>query len=266
MRTLQEDIDYALVRRYADVFSFLYSRTNEDLELLFNNVDVMNKRVFSVLSSSDYLFSAIDAGASVVDTFDINPLTYRYYHLRKWLLQLGYIDAEHLSVRDVLEKLDEVLSIDFTESERVSFLFWKYYLSKNADDRKLLYSDSLFLDISDSKVRYADNLKNIATRLSLMDVGFKTEDICMRTSGTKDERYDTVFLSNILDHNRIGTSRLKIAQSNVSRMLSSGGRVVLSHFNFFPEIDTERRIFSKDFFYDELGYRDNVLYYQYVKK
>ena len=55
-----------------DTFAYLYSRTNEDLKSLFEIIDVRDKNILSVLSSSDYLFSALFKEAGNIETFDIN--------------------------------------------------------------------------------------------------------------------------------------------------------------------------------------------------
>ncbi len=269
MRTLQEDIDYALVRRHADVFSFLYSRTNEDLELLFNNTDVMNKRVFSVLSSSDYLFSAIDAGASVVDTFDINPLTYRYYHLRKWLLQHGYVDAAKLSYDDLFGIIyyhDLAISKDEEESE----VFWKKYLELFPDEK--LYYSPLFVNVFAPKVNYQMKKRKLVQKLSARELDFRPLDICSEEIEL-DKKYDLAFISNILDYNR-DKSKLVVARDNLGRILNNGGRVILSRFRSRHSdegINLEERIFASDFYILPLdvpttnGY-NYVSYRQYIKR
>ena len=66
--------------------------------MLFNRISLKDKRVLSVLASSDFLFSALDDGATIVDTFDINFLTYRYFYLRKWLLEINELDAYSVSL------------------------------------------------------------------------------------------------------------------------------------------------------------------------
>ena len=69
----------------------LYRNTNENLTSLLTNYDFLNKKVLTVLSSSDQLFSCYYLGASNVDTFDINILTYYYFFLRKWSILYGSI-------------------------------------------------------------------------------------------------------------------------------------------------------------------------------
>ena len=83
MNTIKSDLNYIFNDKKGDTFAYLYSRTNEDLKSLFEIVDVRDKNILSVLSSSDYLFSALFKEAGNIETFDINSITYRYYFLRK---------------------------------------------------------------------------------------------------------------------------------------------------------------------------------------
>lgn len=74
MRSLNDDIDYIksiLKGENEDEFGFIYSRSNENLVALFNKINVTNKKIYSVLSSADFLFSALAAGANSVDCFDL---------------------------------------------------------------------------------------------------------------------------------------------------------------------------------------------------
>ena len=48
--------------------------SNERLKDIFNNVDVKDKRVLTVLASGDHVFYAYDNGAKSVECFDINKL------------------------------------------------------------------------------------------------------------------------------------------------------------------------------------------------
>ena len=72
---------------YVDDLAALYRNTNEDLTIIFKDIDFKDKKVFTVQASSDQLFSSLVLGAKEVDTFDANRLTEYYYYLRKWCLE-----------------------------------------------------------------------------------------------------------------------------------------------------------------------------------
>ena len=76
MRSLDDDIKYLdtiLNGKNEDQFGFLYTRSNENLIKLFDELDVKDQDVYVVLSSSDLLFSLIANKANHFDTFYINP-------------------------------------------------------------------------------------------------------------------------------------------------------------------------------------------------
>ena len=146
INTLESDINYLdsiLNNKNNNKFNFIYSRTNEDLARLFSEIDLKDKDVYPVLSSSDFLFSALVSGAKSVDTFDINSLTYRYYHLRKWLLEYGLIDASGLSINKILNIINQVKPN--SQDEKDSIIFRKYYLTEITSH--YFYSKPIFSDI-----------------------------------------------------------------------------------------------------------------------
>lgn len=68
-------VDSILNNECNDKFRKIYTCTNENLSTLFDKIDLSNKNIFTVLSSSDYLYMACLSGAKTADCFDINPLT-----------------------------------------------------------------------------------------------------------------------------------------------------------------------------------------------
>lgn len=100
--TLQRDRDYVnscLNNTCKDLFQKIYATTNEDLLILFDKLNINGKDVLTVLSSSDYLYMSYLNKARNVDGFDINPLTERYYYLRKWLINNGVIDIKEKTLK-----------------------------------------------------------------------------------------------------------------------------------------------------------------------
>lgn len=66
--------------------------------------------MFSVLASSDQVFSFYYLGENSVDTFDIHPLTKYYYYLRKWLLKNGMnlcpSEYDDYFLKDMVRKIE----------------------------------------------------------------------------------------------------------------------------------------------------------------
>ena len=61
-------------------YDYIYTRTNENLNLLLKDIEVKNKKVLTVLASSDQLFYFLLKNAKEVETFDINVLTKYFFY------------------------------------------------------------------------------------------------------------------------------------------------------------------------------------------
>ncbi len=270
MANLNKDLEYVqtiLDGQNQEQFGFIYSRTNENLLSLFEKINVTGKKVYTVLSSGDFLFSAVNAGASVIDCFDVNPITYRYYHLRKWLLQYNLIDADGQYMSTLKYIVKNHLDSDCL-NEQDSVTFWLDFLSKI--DNFHFYSNILFEYMKRPKVPYSENLKAISEKLKLMYPRFDYVDICANLKNNQTRKYDLVYLSNILYYNR-QEEKLKNCCHNILNILEENGEVICSSIR--PDayyLDKEHDIFSDYFHYDEIftdKFTDHsVLYYKYTKK
>ena len=118
--SLQNDLDYAyavLGGKIDEIHRGVFANTNEDLLTVFNKLNVADKNVLAVMSSADYLIMSHLFGAKSVDSFDINSITYRYFFLRKWLIQNGIMDYGSCSYENLLEIFDR-LDIPSLEVEK----------------------------------------------------------------------------------------------------------------------------------------------------
>ena len=264
MNTVQKDLNYIFSDKKKGDFAYLYSRTNEDLKRLFEIIDVRNKNVLSVLSSSDYLFSALYKEAGNIETFDINRITYRYYFLRKWLIQNGYLDAGKVCTQDIFKIISSIKTDN--QCEKDSLLFWKYFfnLSRCKKDH-LYYYDNLFIDIAAKKMIYEDNLGDVSSILDDYNLQFKHMNVC--NGFNSDKKYDVIFLSNIMDYNRNSKSRIGDIRDNLDDLLTDDGIIVMAHFNFFLGFNIEKDVFNETFDYIPLDITDSsITYYAYKKK
>lgn len=264
MNNVQKDLDYIFKVKNDDKFACLYSRTNEDLKRLFEIIDVQGKNVLSVLSSSDYLFSALYKDVGNIDTFDINSITYRYYYLRKWLIQNGYVDAGKVCTQDIFKIISSVKSDN--QSEIDSALFWKYFFNLSRCKKDCLYYyDNLFIDIAAKKMIYEENLRDVADTLDGYKLQFKHMNVC--NGFYPDKKYDVIFLSNIMDYNRNSKSRINDIRDNLDDLLTDDGIIVMAHFKFFSGFNMEKDVFDETFDYIPLDITDSsITYYAYKKK
>lgn len=269
MANLKKDIEYAdtICNGLNDErFGFVYSRTNENLIRLFDTVNVLDKDVYTVLSSADIFFSAYGEGAKRVDCFDINPITYRYLHLRKWLLKFKAIDADGYSKSELLWIINHIQHFTSLD-EQESTLFWKDYINKIKNVH--FYSNILFEYIEKPDVPYKQKIEMILKLLEVVEPKFDNIDICSPLRIDVPNKYDRIFLSSILDYNR-EPEKLQIAYDNLLKILKDSGSIICTHYSQYKELSMEKDMFSQDFDYEELFVDENgsqdILYYKYTKK
>ena len=269
MNNLEKDIKYVdsiLNKQCSDIFGFIYSRTNENLVKLFKEIDLTNKNVYTVMSSSDILFSALTNGAKKVDCFDINPITYRYFHLRKWILNWKYIDADGLSISELLYIVNHAICI--SQDEQYSQIFWQYFLSKI--DNIHFYSNILFEYIEKPDVPYKTKIAELREILNNLIIKYNNIDIGNKLIDIK-ETYDIIFLTNILDYNRNNTKKLNIICENLWNLLNNNGSIICSQIPQHSELLNKEKILFQNYFnYEELFIdkkeSQKILYYKYTKK
>ncbi len=65
------------------MFSSIYPFATENISGYFSQLNFKKKSVLTVCASGDHIINSILLGARSVDTFDVNPLTIYYYHLKR---------------------------------------------------------------------------------------------------------------------------------------------------------------------------------------
>ena len=196
MEYYEEDIEKAKKiakgeRKIIDDLAILYRNTNEDLIRIFEEIEFKEKRVLSVLSSSDQLFSALALGAKEVDTFDANRLTEYYYYLRKWCLEETkkyYISANDNLLTKIVEKHSD-------ENEFVA-KFW-LELIKTAEP-SLYYSDLFFRTPYYWSIPYHQKEEELIELLKEKKHNFECIDIFEEQNINK--KYDIILISNIIEY------------------------------------------------------------------
>lgn len=271
---LQNDIKYAksiLDNECHDKFRKIYTNTNEDLSLLFSKLDLSDKNILTVLSSSDYLYMSYLFGAKKVDCFDINPLTFRFFYLRKWLIKNNIIDIGFCEYEDVIKMLTNIERTN-TDNEKESLLFWKEVLSKMGETN--FYHNQLFTPIYNPfNSFYDDRLHDLSKKIMCIDPIFYRFDICDKLCINIGKQYDFIFLSNIFDYNR-SRERIAVAFNNLLPLVNEQGKIVCSHIPQFangacpPDLDLEKKVYQEAFEYSHIASSENqnMHYYQYTKK
>lgn len=262
MKNMDKDIylkDYLVSR----VISFgkeipgygrIYYRTNEDLVSSYQDMDFENKKVLSVLASSDQVYTARYLGATQVDSFDKNRLTLYYYYLRKWTIKYNnelypdILGKNNNWLRSLLSKVKP----KSTEEEKALMFFEKHIYDRTRLS-ELFYGD--YIDTDKGKTLYseADELS------STIDMPMKFVDFDMFTDTEIEDSYDILLISNILDWARGDKVKFMVARDNLYKLLKKDGIVLCSRLVDRSEfnINNERRIFDKNFEYIEQG-RDYI--------
>ena len=272
---LQKDLNYAyavLGGKCDEKYRGVFANTNEDLLTMFNNLNLLDKNVFAVMSSADYYIMSHLFGAKSVDCFDINPITYRYFFLRKWLIQTGIMDYGFCSYPKLLEIVNG-LDTPPLEIESESLEFWKeiieYFNGHNHWDNGLITTS-----FSPLYYYYEERKCEVKKIISSANPTFYNIDICEKLGLGIGKKYDCIFLSNILDCGNRNLERLNAIRQNTFDILNSEGTVVCTHVPRFAnedcsrELAFERECFQQSFEYSDIiceGFGD-IKYYQYTKR
>lgn len=268
MKYYEEDIEKTIriikgLDRNIDDIAGLYRNTNEDLNTIFKDIDFKDKKVLSVLSSSDQLFSSFILGAKEVDTFDANRLTEYYFYLRKWCLEETkkyYIPADDKLLTNIVEK-------HYDENKKVA----KLWIEVIKEATPSLYYSSLFyrppLFIS---LPYLGKEIELIKLLNEKDHTFIHMNIFEKQVNKK--KYDIIILSNIIEYLLEYDNKTQdyYFANNILELLEDDGIVLTS--KVFNE-DNEESILDK-YFDKKPGKKGMIpcggeiapLSYQYTKK
>ena len=218
-------------------YSGIYPYSNENLDVLFNNLDLKDKEVLSVAGSGDHSFYSYNKGACNVDLFDVNLLAKYYYYLRIWIIKnynSFYFDTinkfknynEFSRYFGILFNLVNPTSIDEEEAHEywkllynMCSLKWENYGFGYYLRNKLFRADT-------KRINWISDLSVIKDKLANNNSGFYNCDITGNQTGI-DKVYDVIFLSNIFEYVDDEESiRLK---NNICRLLKDDGYIVLSN-------------------------------------
>lgn len=222
----------------------IYLKSNEYLEGLFKCFSVKDKKVLTVLGSSDQAFCSYYNGANSVDTFDRNRLAKHYYYLRKWLLiyeKKLYPEIEEDTdwIKDLLRlvkcnSLDETLSYKYWDtfaSQKERFSRVKLFWRSSEFDNSGIEDISLLIDIIKDK-----------------ELTFKCQDICKDID--KSSKYNVVIISNVLDYVSSDRALLIKCRDNLDDILENDGVIIGTRLMLerYPSA-IESEVFNSKFVY-----------------
>ena len=264
--SLQEDIKYAneVIGGLSDEnHRRVYGNTNERLLELFESIDITNKSVLAVMSSGDYLIMSHLFGAKSVECYDINPITYRYYYLKRWLNHNGSLNLENkCNYNKVVNIINSVVPTFEIEKECKEFWqeIFKNFNDEDYSNNRLIITRSSFLIFY-----YIEMGDKIGQILSSVDPVFYNFDIRDKSGLGLDKKYDC---------NNRDIETLSTIRKNLASILNKGGKIICTHldcdsedcYRFIDELEFERKVFEEDFSFQDITENSGGRFYSYTLK
>ncbi len=248
-------------------YDFIYTHSNECLSNLFDNFDVRDKRVLTVLSSSDQLFNCLIRDCFSVDTYDINKLTKYFYYLRKWnIIYNGKFYLPCSITGTFIYNILNKVSVS-SPSEEEAYKYWSMFIRKFPG---FLYKYLFYTGVRDN-YSFDFSLDDLKDKLSSYDLSFKCLD--MGSSVDISSKYDVVITSNISEYFVDDLEKISNYKNNLDKIIDSNGCVISSHMinSHIPYL--ESCLFNSSFnssefpyFYDKFFDSYFPLGYCYKKK
>lgn len=206
MTQLEQDIEVALKLLYKEPltqyekshYDYLYPHTNEGINYYYNHTDLTKKKALTITASGDHPIYASLAGATEIDSIDINGLA-KYYSELKIAAILAYnkeqfykmfnIELPTLTLINPNFKLDELKPF----LEPAYFTFWQEITKTEAfkKNSRLFINDYSPLQFPIPYEKVQDHLHN--TKINYYDISYdEYTKICKK-------KYDAIFLSNIAE-------------------------------------------------------------------
>jgi hypothetical protein len=240
-------------------FDKVYYSSNEDLDSLFHTFFVEDKKVLTVLASSDQLFHLYQKSPKSVDTFDINGLTKYYYYLRKW--SILYCDEYYPDVfthKNIMKIISKVKPNDSEEQEVLDY--WLQYICTfySYMTRDLFYKNG---GVYKNQISCLEKLKE-----ELLQQKFHFEQFDISKEQVK-EKYDKIVVSNILEYYYFKHNEMQQIRDHLYDMLEDDGEVLVSYYTCSRPSPAERDFFREEFDYRMiLGKRDDFIGCVYRKR
>ncbi len=192
----------------------LYGWPNEVISRYYNYKDLTNKRALCVTSSGAHTIHASLAGATKIDSFDINPLTKWYsalqialiktYDLKSYMNQFDSCEIiKNISSYKLLCIKNNIdlseLSNHLTDEEK---RFWNLFLkNKFKKTINLFRTDGYLLPIEENCAYFNEEIFNKAKeRLNKASINYYDLDITNPKERQVLSSYSAVFLSNIAEY------------------------------------------------------------------
>lgn len=204
-----------------DGYQKVYFNTNENIKEYLELADLTNKHnALTVTSGGDHTFNLITNGILNIDTFDVNKLTEYFalglkramiikYNYEEYILALKKINNSTTSFETISSLILDLLPY-MDEKYRV---FWReildyYYKTQKSSESKtnLFYLLCISFDTincimnNNSYLTDKKSYNILRENISKTNITFSVVDILELPQEYKNNKYDLLFLSNILDY------------------------------------------------------------------
>lgn len=194
-------------------FDKVYPFTTENISGYMTHLNVKDKHIFTVGSSSDQVFNAILLGAKEVTIFDINQNTKKFFEEKKKIILESALSS-------IYDKILNINDIEFS-----SDIFSKKDLSKM----------NLYMKDETSFSLLKEKLKQIKVNILNGDI-FHIENEILH------DKFDVMILSNVLQYVSVSKDE-KIEEviydifSSLSKYLNTNGLIQLFYLyaSIYPE-------------------------------
>lgn len=210
-------------------FGRVYFQTNEELKGYINNLD--NKSVLSVSASGDQLLNCVWAGATVVDTFDINYFSHLYQNLK--IGAVVYLNDDDLIKYlkgfnyDIYKKFS--LFLDSETRCFFDYLYSSYGLEKIKGDFFFINRFSYMNQMSFIyKNNYIDDLNKLRRQIVGLDHKHYQTDI-YNLPDCLERKYDAIFLSNISSYCKNPFKFFELLQKVFKKYLNDDGKIYYAY-------------------------------------
>ena len=202
-----QDLTNCDIRNYAPVYLF----TTENIKGLINSVDILDKNVLTVSSSSDHIFNMLLSGAKRVECYDINIFTKYFYYLKSACIKTFTYDEFLLfffPTRFRNRVFDDKMFFSVLENigDEKAKIFW-FKLFNKYGGKKIYYSNLFSKDSYAKTICIAcnnylsneDSYKALQQILVNYNYTFYLVDVFNNIKVLPNKQYDFIYLSNILD-------------------------------------------------------------------
>lgn len=244
-----------------DGYHRVYFQTNENIEGYLSLEDLSHKeKALCVAGSGDQAFSLISKGINNIQLFDINKLTeYMIMGLKKTMI-LKYNYSKYFDM--IIKLIDSKTSYNFiynTISELIPYMeekyqyFWleviNYYKElqlQEKTDYNLIHMLSLInveqiVKNNSTYLNSKEDYNSLKTNLKETQINFKYINALNLKSELKNNKYDLILLSNILDyfhlywHSNWPISYLECYVDGLTNLMNNNS-ILFLHYAFTPYI------------------------------